>query len=79
MTYGWHDLPGIIGVVLILATPMLLQLEKLSATSFLYSATNGLGAISRATNPDSRLSRTTKLLSRIRERLVQNEDANIVL
>ncbi len=35
---------GIIGVVLIIATYMLLQLEKLSATSFLYSATNGLGA-----------------------------------
>jgi len=44
MTYGWHDLLGIIGVVLILATYMLLQLEKLSATSFLYSVTNGLGA-----------------------------------
>ncbi len=44
MIYGWHDLLGIIGVVLILATYMLLQLEKLSATSFLYSATNGLGA-----------------------------------
>ena len=35
---------GIIGVVLIIATYMLLQLEKLSAASFLYSATNGLGA-----------------------------------
>ncbi len=44
MTYGWHDLLGNIGVVLILATYMLLQLEKLSATSFLYSVTNGLGA-----------------------------------
>jgi hypothetical protein len=44
MTYGWHDLLGIIGVVLILATYTLLQLEKLFATSFLYSATNGLGA-----------------------------------
>ncbi|MCZ6687859.1 MAG: hypothetical protein O7C03_05945 [Gammaproteobacteria bacterium] len=44
MTYGWHDLLGIIGVVLILATYMLLQLEKLSAMSFIYSATNGLGA-----------------------------------
>ncbi len=44
MTYGWHDLLGIIGVVSIVATYMLLQLEKLSATSFLYSATNGLGA-----------------------------------
>ncbi len=45
MTYGWHDLLGNIGVVLILATYMLLQLEKLSATSLLYSATNGLGAL----------------------------------
>ena len=45
MTYGWHDLLGIIGVVLILATYLLLQLEKLSATSLLYSATNGLGAL----------------------------------
>jgi predicted membrane protein len=44
MIYGWPDLLGMIGVVLILATYMLLQLEKLSATSFLYSATNGLGA-----------------------------------
>ncbi len=44
MKYGWHDLLGISGVVLILVTYMLLQLEKLSATSFLYSATNGLGA-----------------------------------
>ena len=44
MKFGWHDLLGIIGVVLILATYMLLQLGKQSATSFLYSATNGLGA-----------------------------------
>ena len=44
MTYGWHDLLGNIGVVLILATYLLLQLEILSATSLLYSATNGLGA-----------------------------------
>ena len=35
---------GIIGVVSIVATYMLLLLEKLSATSFLYSAANGLGA-----------------------------------
>ena len=45
MTYGWHDLLGIIGVVLILISYMLLQLEKLPATSFLYSATNGVGAL----------------------------------
>ena len=45
MTYGWHDLLGNFGVVLVLAIYMLLQLEKLSATGFLYSATNGLGAL----------------------------------
>ncbi len=44
MTYGWHDLLGIIGVVLFIATYMRRQQVKLSATSFLYSATNGLGA-----------------------------------
>ncbi len=44
MTYGWHDLLGIIGVVLILATYMLLQLEKLPVTRASYSITNGLGA-----------------------------------
>ncbi len=44
MTYGWHDLLGIIGVVSIVATYMLLQLEKQFSTSFLYSAANGLGA-----------------------------------
>ncbi len=36
---------GMIGVVLILISYMLLQLERLSATSFSYSATNGLGAL----------------------------------
>ena len=45
MTYGWHDLLGMIGVVLILVSYLLLQLEKLPATSFLYSATNGVGAL----------------------------------
>ena len=45
MTYGWHDLLGMIGVVLILVSYLLLQLERLSATSFSYSATNGLGAL----------------------------------
>ncbi len=45
MTYGWHDLFGMIGVVLFLISYMLLELEKLLATSFLYSATNGVGAL----------------------------------
>ncbi len=45
MTYGWHDLFGMIGVVLILISNIQLQLEKQPATSFLYSATNGVGAL----------------------------------
>ena len=45
MTYAWYDLLGMIGVVSILVSYLLLQLEKLSATSFSYSATNGLGAL----------------------------------
>jgi hypothetical protein len=44
MTYSWHDLAGNIGVVFILATYLLLQLERLSATSPSYSIANGLGA-----------------------------------
>ncbi len=44
MTYSWHDLAGNIGVVYILATYLLLQLERLSATSPSYSIANGLGA-----------------------------------
>lgn len=45
MTYSWYDLLGNSGVVLVLATYMLLQLGKLSARSFSYSAINGLGAL----------------------------------
>ncbi len=45
MTYGWHDLFGMIGVVLILISYMLLHLEKQPATSFLYSATKRGGAL----------------------------------
>ena len=45
MIYGWHDLFGIIGVVFILIIYILQQLEKLPATSFSYSATNGVGAL----------------------------------
>jgi hypothetical protein len=42
--YEWHDLAGNIGVVCILVTYLLLQLEKLSPTSLLYSALNAVGA-----------------------------------
>lgn len=44
MIYGWHDLLGNVGVVLVLATYLLVQLEKLSATRPPYLIANGLGA-----------------------------------
>ncbi len=44
MLYNWHDLIGNLGVVLILSTYLLLQLDKLPVTRASYSITNGLGA-----------------------------------
>ncbi|MCZ6828249.1 MAG: hypothetical protein O7F73_01425 [Gammaproteobacteria bacterium] len=44
MTYQWYDFLGNVGVVLILTTYLLLQLERLSGTSLLYSALNAMGA-----------------------------------
>ncbi len=45
MTYGWHDLLGNVGVFVILATYLLLQLQRLSATRPPYLLANGLGAL----------------------------------
>jgi hypothetical protein len=42
--YEWHDLVGNIGVFCILVTYLMLQLEKILVTSFLYSGLNALGA-----------------------------------
>lgn len=42
--YETHDLLGNLGVLFILVTYLLLQLEKLEASSVLYSALNALGA-----------------------------------
>ena len=44
MIYGLHDFLGIVGVVMVLVAYMMLQIEKLSPTSALYSGVNGLGA-----------------------------------
>ncbi len=44
MLYSWHDVVGNIGVVLVLAAYLLLQLERMSSTSLTYSMANGLGA-----------------------------------
>ncbi len=44
MNYGWHDLLGNVGVVLVLAAYLLVQLERLSAIRPPYLIANGLGA-----------------------------------
>ncbi len=44
MSYGWHDLLGLVGVFLVLAAYLLLQLEKVSATKLPYLIANGLGS-----------------------------------
>ncbi len=45
MTFEWHDLLGFTGVLLILAVYLLLQMQRLQATGWLYSALNGVGAM----------------------------------
>lgn len=45
MTYAWHDFVGNVGVLLILATYLLLQMRRLAATGLLYSVVNGFGAL----------------------------------
>lgn len=45
MTITLYDALGIIGVVIILYAYLALQLEKISAQDWRYSALNGIGAI----------------------------------
>ncbi len=45
MAYELHDFLGNVGVVLILLSYFLLQIEKMSATSLLYSLVNAIGAV----------------------------------
>ena len=42
--YEWHDFVGNVGVFCVLATYLLLQLEKLDVTSLSYSVLNAFGA-----------------------------------
>ncbi|MEM9103529.1 MAG: hypothetical protein AAGB12_14530 [Pseudomonadota bacterium] len=44
MSYHWSDLVGNVGVLMILVTYGLLQLERLASTSPIYSGFNALGA-----------------------------------
>ena len=43
MTYEWHDLLGNTGVLLILLSYLLVQLDKIDTQGFRYSFINGLG------------------------------------
>ena len=44
MEYQWHDFLGNLGVLFIIGSYLLLQLEKLDSQSFTYLAANGFGA-----------------------------------
>lgn len=45
MSYHWHDFLGNVGVLLILASYLLLQMQRVSAESWVFSFANGLGAL----------------------------------
>ena len=45
MDYLWADLLGITGVILIVGTYLLLQLNRINSYSLSYSLFNGLGAL----------------------------------
>ncbi len=45
MSFRWYDVVGSLGVLLVLLSYLLLQLGRLRATDFAYSAANGLGAL----------------------------------
>ena len=44
MSYSWHDFIGNIGIVFILGSYLLLQLERLQVSDPRYSAANAFGA-----------------------------------
>lgn len=45
MSYEWHDLVGNLGVICILLSYLLLQLDKLDLKSLSYSLINAVGAV----------------------------------
>ena len=45
MEYGWYDLAGNIGVLMMVIAYLLLQLDRLSSSSFTYLILNALGAV----------------------------------
>ncbi|HYJ84616.1 MAG TPA: hypothetical protein VEW46_01005 [Pyrinomonadaceae bacterium] len=45
MEYGWYDLAGNIGVLMMVIAYLLLQLDKLSSSAVSYLLLNALGAV----------------------------------
>jgi len=45
MSYGWHDLVGNLGVMLVLGTYLLVQMERMDLRHPGYSICNALGAM----------------------------------
>jgi hypothetical protein len=45
MSYQWHDLLGNLGVLLVLATYLLVQMGRMDIQHSLYSILNSLGAL----------------------------------
>lgn len=45
MNYGVHDFVGNVGVVVVLLTYLLLQMDRMVASSLTYSISNAIGAV----------------------------------
>lgn len=45
MNYAWHDIVGTLGVAIILAAYVLLQIERLRSDAVMYSLMNAVGAV----------------------------------
>lgn len=45
MEYGWYDLAGNVGVLMMVIAYLLLQVDKLSSSSIIYLSLNAVGAV----------------------------------
>jgi len=43
--FGWHDVVGLAGVVMLLGTYFALQIDRISSQSLAYSLFNGISAV----------------------------------
>ena len=44
MSFAWYDIVGTLGVVVIIVTYVLLQIERIRSTDLMYSVLNAVGA-----------------------------------